>query len=234
MTERTGGGRRAWRWRAGILAGLLAGTVALAAGCNPAMLALLVLPWVDDKEPADFPLADPDREVKVVIVSNFAMAQTAAELQAVDYLLSQKLAQVLENQFKQNKEKVTIIAPSRVQAYLRDHPRWLEGPRQVIGDKFQADYVISLEINRFSLRRPQDRNLLQGNAEIAVTVTDVHKPVGEGEKYSRTMTWTYPVQPRDEWDTNPPLFRAQFVEKIARELCWLFAAHPPRDRFAGE
>ena len=46
-------------------------SVVLVSGCNPASLAMLLVPFMDDKEPAKCKISTPNKETTVAIVTWF-------------------------------------------------------------------------------------------------------------------------------------------------------------------
>jgi hypothetical protein len=217
---------RRWRWAA-----LLLSAAVLSIGCNPMMLSYFLIPWADDKVQPDCPLASREKEVKVAVVVVHANPEIRSELTTVDRQLSQRLAQLLEERFKENKDKVTVVPAHQVNSYLNKRPSGAT-PHEV-GKHFQADYVITLEINAMSLFEGSYNQFYRGKADIAVTVTDARKPVGEGEKFTQPYQCEYPSAQRFVEASDMPWahFRARFVERIAKDLVQRFAAHPPKERY---
>src|SRR5436190_23990482 len=103
------GARRPWHL-------LLLGLIGLAAGCSPAGLAFLMLPFVDDKVPAKFKLSSPDKEVSVAIVTWFGSLEVRPEVMPADGELSDRLGKKLRECFAYNKEKVKIIPSAQVRS----------------------------------------------------------------------------------------------------------------------
>src|SRR5262249_38891612 len=155
-----------------------------------------------------------DKEVKIAIVAVHANPEIRSELTTVDRQIGQRLAQLLEERFKENKEKVTVVPPNQVYSYQNKRPGGVT-PHEV-GKHFQADYVIPLEINSISLFEGSYNQFYRGKADIAVTVTDVRKPVGEGEKFTQPYQCEYPSAQKfvETGDMPWAHFRARFVERI--------------------
>jgi hypothetical protein len=189
-------------------------------------------PFMDDKVPPVCPLASKDKEAKVVIAAHHANLELRPELAEMHQLVATRLGQHLEQRFKENKDKVKIVAPTLVRSYQSKQTGYVS-PEE-IGKHFQADYVVALELDGLSLFEKGSRGqLYRGNAEIQVKVVDVTKPVGEGEKYDKSMRWDY-QRHVDANEMSLGQFRARFVERVAKDLSQLFAAHPPRERFESD
>ncbi len=125
-----------------------------------------------------------------------------------------------------------IVTPSQLKNYKNSHPKWREQSPQEIGKYLHADYVISLEINELRLQNRLDAKFFyHGRADIDITVTDVHKPAGEGEKWSCPYSLEYPRAPVDVNETSASQFRARLLDRICKDLVQFFAAHPPGDKY---
>ena len=229
---RSGGGRRALKhpWR---LAALFVAAFLLTLGCNPIQtIGYFCAP--DPMEQPTCPLAVKGKEVKVLIIAAHAGALPAdPALMRSDWDLAGRLTQLLEAMYKENKDQVKVIPPSQVKNYMNANPRWNEQTPQVIAKHFDADKVINLEINSISLYDRGSANFFyHGNADIQVTVTDAHKPRGEGEVFSQDYQLEYPrSHPMEKMEMGPNQFRAKFIDRIAKDLSQYFAAHPPREKF---
>ncbi len=217
---------------------VLLGTLILLMGCSPLqpiqMIAFLFGP--DATEPPECNLVIAGKDAKVVILSVFANQPPAEPLlMRVDWDLGWRLTQLLEERFKENKDRVKIVTPNQVKKYMNKNPRWHDLPPQEIAKDFDADWVINLEINSISLYDRTNRNFFyHGAADIMVTVTDAHKPVGEGEAFSQPYQVEYPKSPLEVTEVSPSTFRQRFIDRIARDLSQWFAAHPPREKFDSE
>ena len=221
--------RHPWR-----LALLLGTAFVLTIGCNPIQLA----GWVFSPDPIEAPkcsLVIKGKEAKVVIIAAHAMLPSDYTLMRSDWELSQRLTQLLEERFKENQEQVKVVKPSQVKTYMNKNPKWRELPPQEIGKHFKADWVINLEINSISLFDKSSANFFyHGNADITVTVTDAHKPIGEGEVYALPYQVEYPkTNPLERSEMGVNQFRAKFIERIAKDLAQQFASHPPREKYDG-
>src|SRR5438128_4884198 len=108
----------------GYLAGLLL-VAACCTGCNLMALPFFLIPGMEPKHEARCKLVphENEKEIKVVILSSSGL-ETRAEFLRVDRELSRLLYAQLEEGFKKNKEKVTLVAASQVEKYKDEHPNW--------------------------------------------------------------------------------------------------------------
>jgi hypothetical protein len=209
------------------LAGLL---LLVASGCNMMAMPFFLIPGMEPKIDAKCKLASSDKEktVRVVILASSGL-ETRPEFIRVDRDLTRLLAQQLQEGFKQNKENVLVIPTSKVERYKDEHPNWHSMAPEDIGNYFNADYVVNLEIESITLYAPGNANMLfRGRAAISIDVVDVRK-AAEGpiykEEYSIEYPKTGPISAAFSDDSNPAQFRQRFLSVIARELSWRFTSH---------
>jgi hypothetical protein len=218
--------RHPWR-----LASLMLGVV-VCFGCNALALPFFLATGMDPKHEPDCKLASADKEkdVRVVLLA-YSGLETRPEFLRVDRELSTLLARQLQKDFKENQEKVKIIATSQVEKYKDEHPNWKAiGPAE-IGKYFDADYVIELDIDGMSLYESGSGNqLFRGRGNVHISVVDVSKP-GEEPIYHRTYVAEYPKArgPIPVSDGNAQQFRQAFLAQVAKELAWRFTAHSTSD-----
>jgi hypothetical protein len=206
----------------------------LSTGCNLMAMPFFLLPGMEPKHDAKCKLAsdDKEKEVRVVILA-YSGLETRPEFLKIDRELSRMMSVQMQEGFKANKEKVTIVPTSHVEKYKDEHPNWRSSDPEEIGKHFNADYVINLEINSITLYEPGSSNTLyRGRASISVDVVDVHAP-SEGPKFRHEYTCEYPRArgPIPAGESNPAQFRQAFLTVVARELSWLFTSHPVDDDF---
>ncbi len=222
----------AWKLR-GYLAGVLVAALSCT-GCNMMALPFFLIPGMDPKHEAKCKLEPHGnaKEVRVVLMSSSGL-ETRSEFLRIDRELSRLIYQQMEEGFKKNKEKVTVIPVSQVEKYKDDHPNWHALSPEEIGKHFRADYVIDLEINAMTLYEPGSANtLFRGHAEISLDVVDVYKSA-EGPIYKEEYTIDYPRArgPIPASEGNVQQFRQRFLGVVARELSWRFTAHLVEDDF---
>jgi hypothetical protein len=216
------------RWR---LAAVLLGAVVLSIGCNPLTLSYFLFE-PDSLVQPKCPIACAGKEVKLVIISEHAVLPDNPMLQQADSELSYRLTHLLEERYRENKEKVKIVSPTQLRQYQNTNPKWREQTAQEIGKHFHADYVLNLEINELRLYDKRSAKFFyHGYADLTLTVTDVQKPLGEGEKYSCPYSLEYPRAPMEISEMPVNQFRAKLLDRVAKDLVQFFAAHPPRDKY---
>jgi hypothetical protein len=216
------------RGRCRRLAGLVLMAALATTGCNMLALPFFLIPGMEPKIDPKCKLAseDKEKEVKVVLLASTAL-ETRPEFLRVDRDLSRMVVTNLQETFKKNKEKVTVVPISQIEKYKDDHPNWHALDPEEIGQHFKADYVINLEIDAITLYEPGSSNtLFRGRTEISLAVVNVKDPK-EGPIYKEEYTCEYPRAkgPVPAGDSNPAQFRQRFLGVVAREISWRFTAH---------
>jgi hypothetical protein len=203
----------------------------LIVGCSFPQSLYFIMP--EAKDPADLKrLADPDgkKEVKVVLWTYMALDPREEFIQA-DRRLAAMLAEELHRLSEENKEKVTIVRPNLVEQYKSRHSNWQALEPAKVGHDFNADYVVSLEINKLSLYEPKaNQQIYRGQTEILVSVVDMKNP---DEPQQKEFTDRYPTEARGDMtplDITPYQFRDKFLEHVAKRLAFYFVDHKRRTK----
>lgn len=217
------------------VAGLLVLAAAVTAGCNPLTGLFFLMPGAEPKQPAElmqFTSDDKNKEIKVVVFASTAV-EMGTEFIRSDRELSNILARYLQQGWKDNKQKVAVISPRKVEKFKDEHPNWQTLGLADIGRHFEADYVIYLDIQQLGLyEKGSGKTMFRGSAEITVAVVDMNKP--DDSPLMREYSRIYPsAGPVDANDKSLVQFRQQFMESIGRQLSWYFVEHPTRDLFEG-
>jgi hypothetical protein len=186
------------------LLGLL-GAVLFSSGCNLAALCYFLVPGMDSKFEPPYKLAadDKDKEVRVVMLVSTGL-ETRPEFIRVDRDLSRLVSAQLNDAFKKNKEKVMLVPVSLVERYKDEHPNWRSTPPDEIGKYFNADKVVSLEVDSLSLYEKGSSNMLyHGVAEVSISVVDMSR-----HRKVRFTTTNIARSFRRPGDTSPPAISA--------------------------
>jgi hypothetical protein len=222
--------RAIWRKCGAALVLLVAG---LLSGCDLATLSYFLMP--ESKVPPEMKqLASSKKEVKALILT-YSDLQGGLELIQADSQLSEILYKSLKQRFEENREKVTLVQPRRVEDFKNEHPSWKSDMDPVaIGRKFGVDYVIYIEVGSMSLYKKDSYNtILQGRINGLVSVIDVNNHDEPQEK--KDFSCVYPNEAQGgkavDSDTQVGPFRTEFLEQVAKRLTWYFTAHSPREKY---
>ena len=220
-------------WRHRLAAGGLL-VAMLAVACNPLTGTFFLLFGIDPKEPAEFHLAAEGREIRVLILAYSAM-EARPELVGLDQQLGKLVAKKLDEGCKANGEKIRIVPPHKVEKFKDDHPGWRSMSATEIGRKFDADFIIDLEVVGMTLYEKDSHNrLFRGRSHVSVALLDLRK-VEEGPIYKKEYTNEYPktrLIPVE--DSNLEQFRDTFWNKMATDIAWLFTDHKVEDDYVRE
>ena len=119
-----------------------------------------------------------------------------------------------------------VVDPRDVEDFIQQRP-----PAQIdpyaVGKKFDADYVIYLEVLRFQLREPDTPQFLRGRIEASVSVHDIRADAGSQRRYDLiTAQCEYPDEaPVALTATNSPLVREATYRKFAETVARKFYEH---------
>jgi hypothetical protein len=121
------------------------------------------------------------------------------------------------------------VTPERkVRAWKDLNPRWSTKSPQAIGEEFEVDYVVMLEVTDFAVQEPKSPFLLQGRAKASIKVHDVKKDQEVyRDIYTREFPSTGPIPASDI--SSQDGFKIKFMKTLAKELSWTFVAHPASD-----
>lgn len=216
------------------LLSLVASAVAVTAGCDMASLAYFLAPEQRlDAKMKHLASEDKKKEPRVVVLT-WAGLETRAEFIHADRQLSELLAQNLRQMAEASSEKIAFVPSRKVEEFKNNYPGWRGMDLAEVGRKFDAQYVVYLEINSLSLYETGSLNqLLRGRASITVSLVDVAKP--DDAPMSETFSCIYPGDAPGpipvSVDTQPLQFRQMFLNHVARQLAHYFSKYPRNERY---
>jgi hypothetical protein len=112
-----------------------------------------------------------------------------------------------------------------VRAWLDQHDDW-DRPEE-IGEAFQCKYVVYIDLLSFSLYEEGSSQLYRGRAEAVVSVTEVDKESGDGEKiFSKEVLSRFPIHaPRSTAEVTYSSFKREYLSRLSEEVGRLFYEH---------
>ncbi|MFV2066125.1 MAG: hypothetical protein ACC645_04040 [Pirellulales bacterium] len=191
-----------------------------ATGCHQ-VVATAVFLWKGTGVPAEYTGLEGKR---VVVV-----CRPPSSLEYRDASASRDLAKRIGGLLATNVKGIDVVNP-------RDVEEWTDENNaddfQDLGDTLNADLVLHVELDEFTLYKERSRSLYQGNADGTITVYDLRKggslawekPLGQ---ILFPVNSAVPVQ-----EKTLPHFRRQFINVLAEEIAISFYAHNPNDDFA--
>jgi hypothetical protein len=207
-----------------------AGTLMLS-GCDPRTLSYF---FGDGPE-----IAGPGPELtgkKVVVVTTSAPA-VQAESRAIDREINREVTKI----FREKVKKIELVDSDKVYAWVEAHPSWTD-PADIV-KAFDADIVIHMEVQNFSVEDYRSPGLLEGNSEVNIRVVEyAHPKTTKGKRNTSAPKETNVIYETD-WKSlfpkNAPIsmesgvtrnvFRAKFLRLVSTELSWQFVGHDNGD-----
>ncbi len=120
---------------------------------------------------------------------------------------------------------VQLVNERKVEEYLQAHPEESVDARAV-GEHFEAEMVVYLELLEFQIRDPESPDLLQGRARAAVRVYDLTPEADElGYQELSEVAVTYPEQAVLYTLTAPVVIRNETYKQTAELVARKFYEH---------
>ncbi len=140
--------------------------------------------------------------------------------------LATYVAGKLEAEMTQRGHDIDVVDPRRVEALVEKNLHARIDPRAV-GEAFDADYVIYLEVIRFQIRDPQQPQFLRGELEASVSVHDMHAEPDEVRRFDLTpVHCLYPEgSPILMSTVNAAAVREATYRKFAEQVARKFYAY---------
>ncbi len=166
-----------------------------------------------------------------------AVSDSLGEYSSLERDLSRELAGI----FRKKVKKMNVVNPDKVATWMEGHPK--ETDPAVIARDFDADIVISLEVEQFQTQNPGDVNMLHGEARVHVKAYEMEYPKNSKDKpikdlpkeaneiHDQIVEPSFPERGPIPIDTGSSKgkFRITFVKVVAKEISWQFIEHAPDD-----
>lgn len=209
---------------------LFGGLSWLSLGCNPQSLSMLLLPFNDNKKDPDFKLFATDKEVNLVILSNFTHAQFQPDLMPVDRELADSVASALRKRCQDNKHALKIVPQAEVRSFYQKQLSEGDVAPLEIGKNFKADYVLELSIDSFGLyQKGSYPKMFRGTAQITANLYKMkvkhEDPLVFTKHYRPDFAGSRGV-PMEVGNSNPADFRRIFMTRISRDISRSLIAFP--------
>jgi hypothetical protein len=199
-------------------------------GCNFFILAAYLIGGPPSIEP-DFDkmtgksLSDKKR---LVLVLCYAPMEIKWDFESVD----RELAVHVTHRLNQN--HIRMINPDAVQGWLDQNEDW-DKPEE-IGAYFNVDYVVFIEMNKFTLYEENSSSLYRGQSDLVVSVIEMDKSEKDGDKsegeviYTKEVASRYPtLLPVSTADQTFYNFKRLYMSELSNEVGKLFY-----EQFAGD
>ncbi len=199
-------------------------------GCQPVLLLGRIL-YGDPKEPSAFTLGtgtdlEKGEQRILVIASSKSSAHDGGTAVNID---------VLDGLTRQLKRKgIKVVNPGEVATWIDDNGGILDDPADLL-DEFETDYIVHIEIEKFSLNEDHSPSLLRARFSGTVTAYKVLKK-GEGHRvkdvwqaeFSKTHPSNYPISSEK---ISKELFQQQAINRLTAQLSQFFYAQTASETF---
>ncbi len=220
------------RWRWPLL--LIAALSWLSIGCSPQSLYMFMMPFSDMNVQPEEKLFKENKELTLVIMTNFARPELRPDMQGADAELSGLLAQSLRKRCAENKHKLKIVSDAQVRSQQLNQLVGGQLSPVEIGKHFKADFVLDLTINSFSLyEKDLYPPMYRGKTDVAISLYAVNTKTDDGHKiFNKELQRGFPSGPGpiDATSMTPSWFRTLFLTKVANDVAKTFISYPPEER----
>jgi hypothetical protein len=195
-----------------ILLALTAGCLAAMSGCTSFLATAM---WVarGNDAPAEF---NGLKEKKVVVV-----CRPAGSLEYGNPTVGDEIANEVGRLLRERVKKCEVISHRKVEQWVDEHGPWDDCLD--VADALQADMVVAIELQDFSILESQ--TLYQGRANAVLRVFDVKG--GEDPVFERILPHSVypPNMPIQHTEITEPEFRRRYVGVLADQVGRYFYAH---------
>jgi hypothetical protein len=190
-------------------------------GCNWVVLLGYLIggpPSIEPEFDAETGNSLTDRGVTVLVLCH-AEKELKFDHDSIDYQVAKYTT------FRLHEHHVKVVDPDRVRAWLDEHDDW-DRPEEV-GEAFGVDYVISIDLIKFSIFEENSSHLYRGRAEAMVSVIQMDEDHEDGEKiFSKDVLSKYPLlSARDTHEVSQSNFKRQYLSRLSEEIGRKFYEH---------
>ncbi len=207
--------RRRFGFRRGMALALSAATLA-AAGCS-GFVNFLALPGLINGPPMIEPKAKLLKD-KRATAKALVFSRSNAELRWGQDSIDEDMTRLLNEELAKE-PRLKLVKDRELRHWKDTHARWETKPLQGIGEDFNVDFVIELEVTDFAVADPKSPYLFQGRANVAFKVHDVKRDQTVfTDTYRREFPAGRQVPVGDV--ASEEAFREAFLRVAAKELSW--------------
>lgn len=199
--------------------------------CSVAGLGYLagVLMGLDTRVEARFTFpkqARDDHPYRILVITNADLG-TQLDMGHVDRQLNDLVARKIFEGLEADGKKYKVIDAKKVEKWQDEHHNWRTLAPNEIGQALEAGYVVYLEVENISFFEDGTRRqLLQGRADVGVTVWEVNDNGGNVVFGPDVHSCEFPKgRPVSASDLALVKFRRAFLSRLAEEISWFFIPH---------
>lgn len=164
------------------------------------------------------------KDHRKVLVLTYADRGIQWGYQAIDA----ELTGLLIGQLSQADSRLEVVPERTVREWKDRNPDWMDENPQAIGEHFDVDYILFVEVTAFTLNTTRNQFLLQGHTDILFKVWDVNT---ESMLFNDVFDQNYPSERQVELQSvaSEEDFRRKFLRRIAQQLSWYVVPHRAAD-----
>ena len=200
---------------------------ALGTGCAVNLMGLPYFLFAgESKLPPKWELLKDKRDTARILVLSYADPSMRFGYDAVDAELSNALVTEIAGA----EPRFEVVPPHEVLEWRERHPDLADMDLVQIGEEFDVDYVLFIDLLDFDLNTTKNHMLLQGRTRVRVHVTEVDRGMQiHDDEYARQYPPDAPI-PLGRVSTEA-VFQRRFLQRMAKEISWYIVPHPPADDF---
>jgi hypothetical protein len=184
-------------------------------GCSLGVMAGKML-MGDPKQKAPFRAAtgkDLTKGKDSVLIICTAPYRILSEFPSLQIDVLDRVTRILETR------EVKVISSDKVASWFDDHGEW--GDFASLAKEFDADYLMSIDIEKFTHRVPDSDHLMQGAAEGRVNVYSVggKESLGLREVFEKSFQLSFPTSyPVPRENRSERIFIEGFLDRLSLQL----------------
>lgn len=221
MCNRTGIRRR------GVCGLMAACTAALLPGCAQfALLGLLVggPPHIEPEFDRETKQSLVGTDVKVAVVC-YAKPELKLKYSKIDAEVAAYVTGLMQM------NRIGVVDTDYIRGWIDEHPDWETAAE--IGEAFDADYVVEIELTEFGLYEPHSASLFRGTTLAHVDTYQLNESGAAERIFEKDVNLMYPTKvPRPAYDTTELAFKREFLSRIGEEIGFLFYPSYNGDKIA--
>lgn len=199
--------------------------LASSGGCSINMLAIPYFLFAGEpKIDPPVTLCKNRKDTRRVLVLTYADTSIQWGYRAID----DELTVHLVNRIAGADSRLEVVPERAVREWKDRDADWIDKDPQAIGEYFDVDYVLFVEVTSFSLNTTRNQFLLQGHADVLFKVWDVNT---QDMIFTHVLEKDYPTNRSIELQdvSSEEQFRRIFLRRLAEELSWYVVPHKVAD-----
>lgn len=193
-------------------------------GCSLGVMAGRML-FGDPKAPSAFRAAthvDLVKEGSVVLIICTTPEALRAEWSSLNIDLLDGVTRRLKSQ------GIKVVNPDDVATWIDDNGGSFDDPT-MLAQEFEADYIVHLDLDRFSFREENSKSLYRGRTHGNITAYRVEKVNGQPtarHAFEREFDSEYPgTYPVSADQTPEKVFQKRYMDRVCNQVSYLFYDH---------